>query len=119
MPAHGAISRSKGVPGRLKPVTAPHRLFLLVCMLPVIALWGLPQRIVALSLYDDRYTHLAVVPLISVSLLVFNHERIFRNIQSSRRLGLFFVLLGPALWIAVRALVPSLEAVQGVSLAGF
>lgn len=57
-------------------------------------LWAPLQALLGLILQDDRYTHILVVPVISVAFLYFEKERIFRDARYCPRIGVPVMLLG-------------------------
>jgi exosortase len=84
--------------------TKPHHLqFSIACILSLLVFWAPLTALVRLSLSDYRYSHLILIPFISVCLVYLNRMRIFVDGQWSARVGAPLLLLGAALYPAGRS----------------
>ncbi|HEV2471411.1 MAG TPA: archaeosortase/exosortase family protein, partial [Chthonomonadales bacterium] len=90
--------------------------------LAMLALFSAPlNTLLRLSLSDDRYTHIVVIPLISLCLVYGKRKRIFADKSWCPSLGLPLLLLGWVLYVASNSHSLSLEAFAIVvtCMAGF
>jgi len=76
---------------RLAPA---HVCFALLCLLSVAVSWTSSSALVRLSLHDDRYTHLAAVPIVSLVVLCLERARIFGKSRYCPAVGVPLLLLG-------------------------
>ena len=80
-------------------------LFCLACwLLSVATFWAPLRQFLFLSLNDNRYSHLVVIPLISGCLLYWKRNRIFHTTTYNLKLGipLLLVAVGSAWWVSLR-----------------
>jgi exosortase len=95
-----------------------HVCFLLFGVLSLIVLWTPLSMLLTLSLHDDRYSHVLIVPLISLALVFFERRTIFRGLHfSPLQSAPFFLLAGIAYWASGSA-SSSLEQNDRLSLVG-
>jgi exosortase len=84
----------------MNPSTAPARfarrqqLFAALCVLASLMLWSPLKALLGLTLQDERYTHILVVPIVSAAFLYFERERIFRDARYCPVIGVPLILLG-------------------------
>jgi len=79
-----------------------HLYFALLCALSAAASWTTcTASLVRLSLHDERYTHLAVVPLISLGLLWLERTWIFSKSRYTPAIGVPLMLLGLLIYLCV------------------
>jgi exosortase len=64
------------------------------------------QQLISLSLTDDRYSHIILVPFIAAALIYFDKEKIFRNMNYNPLAGVLMAAVGIALCNLSR-IVPS------------
>ena len=76
------------------PFRARHLVFAALLLLSVIPFWATIASLVELSLRDARYSHTALVPLMSAGIVWLESRRIFRTARPSRRLALALLLAG-------------------------
>ena len=104
------------------PPSNPHPVFLvyLFCLafwlLAVGAFWSPLRQLLTLSLHDNLYSHLIVIPFISVCLMYWRRHDIFRATAYDLRLGIPLVLAAVASgwWFSTR--FPSVRHEYGLSL---
>ena len=68
--------------------------FLIAWLASLVAFWGLLTRMAVLALEDERYTHIAVVPVISALFIWMRRERLFRVSRYSPERGIPLLLAG-------------------------
>lgn len=87
----------------------PHIVFGLLLVLSLLLFQATARDLLNLALDSERYTHIVLVPLISLGFLYWERSRIFRNITYSLRLGLPLLLLGVSLHYGSRAMAAPLQ----------
>jgi exosortase len=76
-------------------------LFVLPWILSLLAFWKPVRAAFALSLQNELYSHLALIPLISVVLIYFRRKAIFHELRSVPALGIPLLALAATLyWLA-------------------
>jgi exosortase len=106
-----------------------HTLFTAFALASIALFWGPLHQLVSLSLDDQRYSHLILIPVISVFFMYRERHQIFSRIASHPRAALPFLCAALALYglLALRVVNPSpnytlsmtMLAVVLVWLAGF
>ena len=95
----------EGAPANTPP-RAAHAWFLALWLFSVAVFWGPLRQMIALSLSNDWYSHLIVIPLISAGLIYWDRVAIFRRPSRRLRAGiplaLGFAICGLALQMALR-----------------
>ncbi len=71
---------------------------LLFWLISLILFWAPLTTLAALSLGDDRYTHLILIPFLSAGVIYVDRQRIFGAPANSLRVGLPLVALGISLY---------------------
>ena len=71
-----------------KPTVSRSTLWILAWILPLTAFWRAGEALVKLSLQDERYTQLLLIPFVTGFLIFLDRERIFEEIQWAPRLGI-------------------------------
>ena len=88
------------------PVLLVHAFCAAIWLLTVATFWGPLRQVLSLSLNDDRYSHLIVIPLISAFLIYAKRREIFHGVRGRLRIGVPLVLLAIALgWFFSRRLL--------------
>jgi exosortase len=77
-------------------------LFVPVWMSTLLVFWGPVKALVTLSLQDDRYAHLILIPLISIGLIFLDRERVFRNRRRAPLLAVPLFVVAGILYSAAR-----------------
>lgn len=87
---------------RLNPLFWAYALCLAFWILSIGTFWRPLQVLLSLSLHDNRYSHLVVIPLISACLIYRSRREIFRPSAYDLRLGIPLVVagLGSGWWIS-------------------
>lgn len=76
----------------------PRTIYLsLWCILPLLVLWRELDALGALAWTDDRYTHIVLIPFISLGLVYLKRSRIFSFVGYGGRLGVALMVVGAAL----------------------
>lgn len=97
--------------------TSAHHICFLSCVaLSLLALRGIAAPLLALSIHDDRYSHVLFVPLISIALLCLERRRIFSSMSYSPLQALPILLVGVAIWWIGRTTFASNSSGYGWSL---
>jgi exosortase len=88
------------------PVLLIHAFCAALWVLSIATFWQPLRQLVSLSLRDDRYSHLIVIPLISACLLYWNRREIFRGAAFELRIGLPLVVaaVGAGWYLSFRLL---------------
>lgn len=71
-----------------------HRILILLALLAVPLFWTPLGALFVLSVHDDRYTHILVIPIVSVVFLWLDRKRISSNAGFSVGIGVPLLLLG-------------------------
>jgi len=74
--------------------TSRQRLFSVLCALAVLVSWPSLKALVELSLHDERYTYILVIPIISAFFLYSEADRICRDARYCPATGVPLMLLG-------------------------
>jgi exosortase len=90
--------------------------FLLFSILSLVPFWVPLNALVRLSFHDERYSHIIVIPFITVCLLYLERRRIFLKSQYCPSMGIPLLLMGLGLYCVVRRLSSSLDQNGGLSL---
>jgi exosortase len=94
-----------------------HLCFLIFGVLSLIVLWAPLARVFTLALHDDRYSHLLIVPLISVALVCLDRKTIFSGLHYSPLEGAPLFLGGiMACWLSRGASSSRFDSNQHLSL---
>jgi exosortase len=80
-------------PSNVRPALLVHFFYLALWVLSIATFWGPLRQLLSLSLGDDRYSHLVVIPLISAGMIYANRRDIFRATAFELRIGIPVVLL--------------------------
>jgi exosortase len=96
-----------------------HRDFLLFWMFSSLPLLATLRAVGALSFRDENYSHIAVVPVISIFMIYVERRRIFRNCRFCPQAGFPFVFLGAILYVCINSSAASLPSGDRLSLAVF
>ncbi len=91
MTSLGSVSRLESTRPQMKTRTV---LFLIAWLVSLIAFRGLLTKMAVLALEDERYTHIAIVPVISTLFIWMRRERLFRVSRYSPIRGLPLLLAG-------------------------
>ena len=76
----------------LPPVLLIHAFCAALWVLSIATFWRPLRQLISLSLGDDRYSHLIVIPIISACLLYWNRREIFRGAAYELRIGIPLVV---------------------------
>lgn len=68
--------------------------FALSCFVPVILAWDGTRQLAALAVKNDTYSHIPLIPLVSVFLIYTSRQSIFSSVQHARSRGLLLALPG-------------------------
>ena len=79
-----------------------HQLFVALCVSAILMLWTPLKTLLGLSLQDDRYTYILVIPLISAAFLYLDKERICRDLRYCPAVGVPLMLLGLIMFVVSR-----------------
>jgi exosortase len=90
--------------------------FLLFVALSIVLFRLSLNRLTSLSFHDERYSHLVLIPLISVCLVYFGRKRIFLGPQYSPRIGVPLLLLGMVTYCIAEVLPFALSQYDRLSL---
>src|ERR1035441_5361324 len=103
-------------PSNPRPVFLVYLFCLAFWLLAVGAFWSPLRQLLTLSLHDNLYSHLIVIPFISVCLMYWRRRDIFRATAYDLRLGIPLVLAAVASgwWLSTRFL--SVRNDYGLSL---
>jgi exosortase len=74
-----------------------HAWFCILFVLPLSLFWGPLSALASLSIHDERYSHIGLIPLITFGLIYVERKRIFLASHSGSRRGIPAILLGIAL----------------------
>ena len=74
--------------------TPRDKVFAALCALVIVIMWTPLKSLIGMSLQDERYTHILVVPVISAAFLFLERERIFLNSRYCLAMGVPLMLLG-------------------------
>jgi exosortase len=88
--------------------TPREQLFAALCALVIVTLWTPLNSLIWMSLQDERYTHILVVPVISGAFLFLERERIFLDSRYCPAVGIPLMLFG-LLMVLVSRIRPSLS----------
>jgi exosortase len=88
--------------GHTSPPSRPTPwLFVPLWILSLGAFWGPVRAVVALSLQDDRYSHVVLIPFITVFLIYLDRQRIFSGHRLSPALGIPLLVVALMIyWVA-------------------
>ena len=91
---------------KARPVLWAYLCCLAFWLLTIGTFWGPLRNLLSLSLHDNRYSHLVVIPFVSACLMYWNRRDIFRATAYDLRIGipLFLVAVGSGWWYSVRLL---------------
>jgi len=103
--AAGAISRLRAIG------------FLLVCLSPFLIAWRLMQMVSALALGNDTYTHIPLIPLVSLFLIYTNRKTVFSQTDLPWKLGGALITVGLLAITSARLNVFQLQSANQLSLA--
>ena len=70
------------------------QLFAVLCLLAILLLWAPLKALVGLSLQDERYTYILLVPIMSAAFIYLEKERIFGDSRYCPRVGVPLLFLG-------------------------
>jgi exosortase len=89
-----------------RPVLLAYLFCLAFWLLSIGTFWGPLRQLLSLSLNDDRYSHLVVIPFISACLMYWKRHEIFRATAFDLRIGIPLVLVafGSGWWFSLRLL---------------
>src|SRR5271170_6156669 len=73
--------------------------FLLVCLSPILIAWHLMGLVSALALENDTYTHIPLIPLVSLFLIYTNRKAILSQVSDRGKLGGVLLLFAGVLAI--------------------
>ncbi len=114
--ADGApAARWTGSPMPIAPFGAA--CFALVCVSPLLIGWRLVQRISALALGNDTYTHIPLIPLVSACLIYTNRKVIFSRSSEVWKLGGALLAAGVLAIAVAQSNVVHLQDANQLSLA--
>ncbi len=106
--------------------SGPHLCFLCLGMLSCLLFWTPLRTLAEVSLHEEKYCYLLLIPVITIGLVYSRRQRIFGDANYSPKLGIPLLLAGLAAYGAVRqaAYLPNglsviLLAVVFVWIAGF
>jgi exosortase len=93
-------------PSNVHPALLVHLFYLAFWLLTIGTFWGPLRQLLSLSLNDDRYSHLIVIPLISACLIYGKRRDIFHATTYELRIGIPLVLVavGAGWWFSLRLL---------------
>jgi len=93
-------------PLNVRPLLLVHVCCLAFWLLTIGTFWGPLRQLLSLSLGNDRYSHLVVIPLISACLMYWKRREILRTTAYDPRIGipLFLVAVGCGWWFSRRLL---------------
>ena len=89
----------------------------LVVLASLLAFWGTLTTLIRFSLEYEHYSHIALIPFVSVGLLWMERKRIFATVQWSYGMGSALLLIGVILYGLARMLSSSLSPNDYLSLA--
>jgi exosortase len=90
--------------------------YLLLCFIPIVLTWDLVRLVATLALDNDTYSHIPLIPLVSVYLIYFNRRSIFSNISTSWASGIALMGPGAIAIVAARLNVWHLSSANQLSL---
>src|SRR5579864_6930209 len=93
-----------------------HLWFLLFWVLSLVPFWLPLSTLVGLSFRDERYSHVVLIPAISVLLLWLERRRVFLEPRYGLLAGAPFLLLGTTLYSAGKAWSSSLGQNDSLSV---
>jgi exosortase len=104
-------------PSNVHPALLVHFFYLAFWLLSIGTFWGPLRQLLILSLTDDRYSHLVLIPFISAYLMYGKRRDIFRVTAYRLRVGIPLVLIavGSGWWFSLRLL--SARSDYGLSFA--
>jgi len=97
-------------------VKPQHACFLVLWLVSILIFAGPVGALLALSLHDDRYTYIALIPLIVGGLLWLERRRILAHSESSPLAGAPLILIGILILAATEARSLSLDSLWLVAL---
>ena len=103
-------------PSNVRPVLLVFLFCLASWLLSIGTFWGPLREFLSLSLHDNLYSHLVVIPFISACLIYWKRSDIFRSTAYDLRIGIPLVLVavGSGWWLSQRLL--SAPSDYGLSL---
>jgi exosortase len=105
------------IPGAGGSISRPRIIgFLLLCLSPVLIAWHLMQLVTALALENDTYTHIPLIPLVSVFLIYTNRKTIFPQTSNQWKLGGVLLVPGLLAITAARLNIFQLQPANQLSL---
>jgi exosortase len=114
-PARQPAVRLTGFPMPISPFRAAF--FVLICVSPILIGWRLVQRISALALGNDTYTHIPLIPLVSACLIYANRKVIFSRSSEVWKLGGALLAAGVLAIAVAQSNVVHLQDANQLSLA--
>lgn len=102
--------------GMSQRLTARHLSFGVFCILVLAGFREEVARLINLSLHDNRYSYLPLIPIISVALIYLDRSRIFARAKSGAGAALAFLAPGLGLWLLARVVLPGLPPDQRFAL---
>ena len=93
-------------PGAAGAISRPRAIgFLLVCLSPFLIAWRLMQMVSALALGNDTYTHIPLIPLVSLFLIYTNRKTVFSQTDRPWKPGGGLLVTGALAILAVLGVV--------------
>jgi exosortase len=76
--------------------------FAVLCLLPTAFVWGSLSSLLRLIFEDETYTHIPLIPLVSVYLIYVKRKSIFTNVSYAWRVGSVVIACGVACLVLAR-----------------
>jgi exosortase len=102
-----------------RPLAVRHLWFALFSILSLLLFWAPLGTLVSLSLQDDRYTHVLMIPIISASLVYLQRGRVFANPRYSPSRSAPLLVVGIASFCLAQNQFPNLTSNNRLSVVVF
>jgi exosortase len=93
--------------------------FLGVCISPLLFAWNLMRMVFSLAFGNDTYTHIPLIPLVTVFLIYTNRRAIFSQVSDQWKVGAILVFFGTLTIAAARVNIFQLQSANQLSLVVF
>jgi len=114
MPAGVGVNRISNTRSGISPTRLAG--FVIVCISPILIAGNLMRMVFALAFENDTYTHIPLIPLISLFLIYTNRKAITLQVSNQWKLGAAVVPLGALAIVVARFNIFRLQSANQLSL---
>jgi len=93
--------------------------FALLCILPLLLAWDSTRALISLTLNDDTYSHIPLIPVVTVFLIYMERRAIFSRVSYGWRIGSLLILPGAVGVLLARTNVVHLSSADRLSVLMF